>query len=89
VPSVVQVPPVLIEEEGASSYAPGVGNTTPASTDLLASRHFDYIVSPLDNIVPGSMEDTSISLGDYARQFRAGKTHAPTPDAMARPAESR
>ena len=63
-----------------------VSNATPASTELLSTRHFDYIISPVDKIVPGSMEDTSISLGDYARQLRA-ESKQPSPNAMAQPAE--
>jgi hypothetical protein len=31
------------------------------------------------------MGDTSISLGDYARQLRAEKQKAPTPDSMSQP----
>ena len=60
-----------------------VSNATPASTELLSTRHFDYIVSPVVKVVPGSMEDTSISLGDYARQLRAEKQNKPSPNAMA------
>jgi hypothetical protein len=87
-PTIVKIPPYIIEQTPAVPPAPVVGNATPASTELLASRHFDFIVSPVKEIVPGSMADTSISLGDYARQLRAGKQQAPTPDAMAKPAES-
>lgn len=73
-PSIVTAPPIEILTPESS--APSVSNAPPASTELLSSRHFDYIVSPLDQIVPGSMEDTSISLGDYARQLRAEKQQA-------------
>ena len=86
-PSIIMIPPV-VEVTPGQPAAPRVSNAAPASTELLASRHFDYIVSPLEKIVPGSMEDTSISLGEYARQLRASKSHAPTPDAMAKPTES-
>ena len=61
----------------------------PADTALLATRHFDYIISPLDEIIPGSMEDSSMSLGDYARQLRAEKQRRllPTdPASIANPA---
>jgi hypothetical protein len=86
-PTIVTVPPVVEEVPGESS-APAVSNATPASTELLAERHFDYIVSPLDQPTPGSIEDTSISLGDYARHLRAEKQNSPTPNAMAKPIES-
>lgn len=86
-PSVVTVPPV-VEQTPGETAAPSVSNAEPASTELLASRHFDYIVSPLDQARPGSMEDTSISLGDYARQLRAEKQNSPTPNSMAKPIES-
>jgi hypothetical protein len=85
-PSIVTVPPVIVQGGESQTVAPGGNNAAPANLDLLASRHFDYIVSPLNKVVPGSMEDTSISLGDYARQLRAGKQSAPTPGAMAAPA---
>jgi hypothetical protein len=88
-PSIVTVPPVVVDESGTQPLAPTVSNATPASTELLSTRHFDYIVSPVTEIVPGSMADTSISLGDYARQLRAEKHNKPSPDAMAQPADSR
>jgi len=68
---------------------PAESNAPPASTQLLASRHFDFITSPLDAITPGSMADTSVSLGEYARRLRmqrqAKATAKPTPNAMAKP----
>ncbi len=88
-PSVVTVPPVVVDESATQPLAPTVSNATPASTELLSTRHFDYIVSPVTEIVPGSMADTSISLGDYARQLRAEKHNKPSPDAMAQPAEAK
>jgi hypothetical protein len=88
-PSIVTVPPVVVDESATQPLATTGSNAGPASTELLASRHFDYIVSPIEEIVPGSMEDTSISLGDYARQLRAEKRNKPSPDAMAQPAESK
>jgi hypothetical protein len=83
-PAVVTMPPI-VEQIPGEAPAPAVSNATPASTELLASRHFDYIVSPLDAPRPGSIADTSISLGDYARQLRAEKQNAPTPNSMAKP----
>jgi hypothetical protein len=88
-PSVVTVPPVVVDESATQPLALTGSNAAPASTELLATRHFDYIVSPVEQIVPGSMEDTSISLGDYARQLRAEKHNKPSPDAMARPEEAK
>jgi hypothetical protein len=85
-PSIITVPPVVVEQAPGEASGLRVSNATPASTELLASRHFDYIVSPVNNIVSGSMEDSSLSLGDYARQLRAEKAHTPMPDAMANPA---
>jgi hypothetical protein len=88
-PSVIQVAPVVVDESPGVPYEAAVGNATPASTELLSTRHFDYIVSPVQEIVRGSMEDASISLGDYARQLRAEKQTKPSPNAMAQPAESK
>jgi len=85
-PSIVTVPPVVVDESGTQPLAPTISNAVPASTALLSTRHFDYIVSP-EKVVPGSMADTSISLGDYARQLRAEKHNQPSPDSMAKPAE--
>jgi hypothetical protein len=67
---------------------PNVSNAPPASTELLSTRHFDFITSPLDQAMPGSMEDTSISLGEYARQLRAQKQQpfpSTVPNAIAGP----
>lgn len=82
-PTTITVPPV--EEVPANSPPPFVSNAPPASTELLATRHFDFVTSP-EKIVPGSMEDTSISLGEYARQLRAEKQRSPAPpNAIASP----
>jgi hypothetical protein len=84
-PSTITVP--TVEEVPATPAQPFVSNAPPASTEFLATRHFDFITSP-EKIVPGSMEDTSISLGEYARQLRAEKQTSPstaTPNAIASP----
>jgi hypothetical protein len=85
-PSTITAPP--IEEIPATPTQPYVSNAPPASTELLATRHFDFVTSP-EKVVPGSMEDTSISLGEYARQLRAEKqmqrTPSATPNAIASP----
>jgi hypothetical protein len=89
---VITVPPVVEVASGehfATSPEPPVSNAPPASTELLATRHFDFITSPVDQATPGSMEDTSISLGEYARKLRAQKQAAAisraTPNAMSQP----
>jgi hypothetical protein len=90
-PTTITVSPV-VELSGLPSE-PQVSNAQPASTELLATRHFDYVVSPVSPplSVRGNMADTSISLGEYARHLREEKRAAirATPDAMARPADSR
>jgi hypothetical protein len=88
-PSTITMSPVV--EVPAESVEATASNVQPASTSLLATRHFDYVVSPLDRVTPGSMADTSISLGEYARKLRAQREEAKanrtntTPDSMARP----
>ena len=62
-------------------------------TALLALRNFDFVISPIHEFAPGSMEDLSISLGEYARQIRAQRKNensqtAPlkmTPNIMSQP----
>lgn len=76
-PSIVTVPPI---EAQVPIPAPYVSNAPPASTELLSLRHFDFVVSPED-VIPGSMEDHSISLGEYARELRAAKQGSPLPNA--------
>ncbi len=83
-PAIVTVPPV---EEAMPASEPYVSNAPPASTALLSTRHFDFITAP-EEVTPGSMEDTSISLGDYARQLRAAKQNSPLPNAIASPANA-
>lgn len=76
-PAIVTVPPIV---EAVPAAEPTVSNAPPANTALLSTRHFDFIVAPED-VVPGSMEDTSISLGEYARELRAAKQTSPLPNA--------
>ena len=86
-PSIVTVPP--IEEVIPNPPEDYVSNAPPASTALLATRHFDFITAPMAEALPGSMEDTSVSLGEYARQLRAEKQKSllpTTPNAIAQPA---
>jgi len=78
-PSTVTVPPIEFVP-GIPDEAP-VSDVPPASTALLAQRHFDFGVSPtegLDFAPQGSMYDPSFNLGDYARQLRAQKKKAAT-----------
>jgi hypothetical protein len=86
-PSTITVPPVV--EVNGSPSEPEVSNAPPASTELLSTRHFDFIVSPIapSPATRGSMADTSISLGEYARQLRAQKQASPP--AIASPADSK
>lgn len=86
-PSIVTVPP--IEEVTPNPPEEHVSSAPPASTELLSTRHFDFITAPMAEALPGSMEDTSISLGEYARQLRAAKEKSllpSTPNAIAQPA---
>src|ERR1700694_2275834 len=53
-PTTVIVPPVQVEEISATPPQPYVSNAPPASTELLASRHFDFITSPVNEVTPGS-----------------------------------
>jgi hypothetical protein len=90
-PSTITVPPVM--EVTSTPPEPDVSNAPPASTELLATRHFDFVVSPISQELwtRGSMADTSISLGDYARELRAEKQRTKgqgAPNAMAGPADS-
>jgi hypothetical protein len=98
-PSTITVPPVIeVPSAGApSGEVPttppeaAVSNAPPANTSLLATRHFDFIVSPVAPTpsTRGNMADTSISLGEYARKLRAEKQRAPTqPNAIASPDNS-
>lgn len=63
----------------------------PYNLQILSQRHFDFVVAPQTKPRRGSMEDTSISLGEYARKLRAEKQKAakpapqPLPGAMAQP----
>ena len=76
-PSIVRIPPVIMETPlprfEAPEYAASEGVTTAAMP-----RAFDFVVSPVGAYYPGSMDDSSVSLGDYARQLRSQK-HGPPP----------
>jgi hypothetical protein len=88
-PTIVKIPEVITETQGETA-APLASEAAPANPELLANIHFDYIVAPEEKVMPGSLEDTSISLGEYARQLRAGNVGGEAleqPGAMASPAE--
>jgi hypothetical protein len=85
-PSVVNVPPVVVVSQGVDSYdewAPEEGTAQPYAPPPPAGAppgmapgmggpyFFDYLVSPVGYCLPGSMEDSSISLGEYARELRS------------------
>jgi hypothetical protein len=80
-PTIVNVPPVLQVTTGLPAPA-AIADVPPASTALLATRHFDFIVSLVEGpplSIRGSMEDSAVSLGEYARQLRSRSvtTHPP------------
>jgi hypothetical protein len=89
VPLVMEVPGAQLNAE--SPFEPEEDNAPPASTELLATRHFDFITSPVEGVIyspSGHMADTTISLGEYARQLRAQKQKPATqstPDVQVAP----
>ncbi len=88
-PSTVAVPHAAKQLESGSRLLPETSPAAPASTELLATRHFDFIVSPIAPAPSprGTMADSSISLGEYARRLRAGKRRTAgntAPNSMAR-----
>jgi hypothetical protein len=85
-PSTITEAPVVVVVRGQDAE-PVISNAPPASTELLATRHFDFIVSSaLELISPqGNMTDNSISLGEYSRQLRAQKQKKSAPGPAARP----
>jgi hypothetical protein len=81
-PSTITVPPIEFVPDARPE--PEVSSATPADTELLAQRHWDFVVSPMEGVgfcPQGSMADTSISLGKYARQLRDQKHKAVSPTA--------
>ena len=77
-PSIVRIPPVIVQTplprfERQAGYA----ETEPVTTAAMQGG-FDFLVSPVGALYPGSMDDSSVSLGDYARQIRSQK-HGPPP----------
>jgi hypothetical protein len=85
-PSTITVPPIEFVPGGAV-YESHVSEATPADTEFLAQRHWDFITSPMSGVAfwsQGSMADSSISLGEYARALRAQKA-TPKPDSLTQP----
>lgn len=101
-PSVVNVPPVVVVDQGVDSYNPEVGEpfyAPPLPAEPYADEmgmaeapYFDYLISPVAEFAPGSMEDTSVSLGEYARELRSRPPGPPptvlTPGGKNSPPES-
>jgi hypothetical protein len=84
-PSIIHVPPIAYVTGG--SYEPEISNATPADTEFLAQRHWDFVTSPMSGVefwFQGSMADTSISLGEYTHQLRAQKS-SPASQATPKP----
>ena len=79
-PSIVRVPPVIVETPLPRFELPAEpmeGEYAPSTTAAMYGG-FDYLVSPMAELYPGSMGDNSISLGEYARELRSQK-HGPPP----------
>lgn len=78
-PSIVRIPPVIVQtplprfELPAEYYG---DETQPVTTAAMQGNYFDFIVAP-GGLNPGSMDDNSVSLGDYARQIRSQKHGRP------------
>ena len=77
-PSIVRIPPVIVQTPLPRFELPaGYAEAEPVTTAAM-QRGFDFVVSPVGALYPGSMNDDSVSLGDYARQIRSQK-HGPPP----------
>lgn len=83
-PAIVTVQPIIQRVLGLEPE-PQESNAIPASTELLSTRHFDFVAAPFSVAQPGSMGDTSISLGEYARKLRAERQNQPKPDVITNP----
>jgi hypothetical protein len=77
-PSIVRIPPVIMQTPLPRFEPPeGYAESEPVTTAAM-NGSFDYLVSPVGAYFPGSMDDNSVSLGEYARQLRSQK-HGPPP----------
>jgi len=80
-PTVVKVPPVVVQQPGLAPYgaAPEEFQPEEQSAEPMPALAFDYLVSPTSEFFPGSIADNSVSLGEYARELRAHKGEGPPP----------
>jgi hypothetical protein len=80
-PSVLQIPPLLIEQPGLPIPPPPLADEYESANQppMCAPAQFDYLVAPTGELFPGSMADSSISLGEYARELRSHKGEGPPP----------
>jgi hypothetical protein len=81
-PSVVEIPPAVVEQPGLPpNYGPDEYGPEEyeAEAPPYPPMSFDYLVAPTGEFFPGSMADTSISLGEYARELRSHKGEGPPP----------
>ena len=77
-PSLVRLPPVFVATP-LPGFPGEYGETEPGDMTAAAMHGgFDYLVSPVGAYYFGSMDDSSVSLGDYAREIRSQK-HGPPP----------
>ena len=86
-PSIVTVPP--IEEVTPNPPEEHVSNAPPASTELLSTRHFDFITAPMAEGPPRQYGRHLHQPWRNHRQLRAGKGKiilSSTPNAIAQPA---
>jgi len=78
-PSVIRVPPVFVQTPGPDFEFPGYAESeNEPMANAAMPGYFDFLVSPVGAFYPGSMSDSSVSLGDYAREIRSQK-HGPPP----------
>jgi hypothetical protein len=76
-PSIVRIPPVIVQTPLPRFEAPEYAESEPVTAAAMRGG-FDFVVSPVGAYYPGSMDDSSVSLGEYARQLRSQK-HGPPP----------
>jgi hypothetical protein len=76
-PSIIRIPPVIMETP-LPRFEPPAEYPESSAAAMPAGFGFDYLVSPMGELFPGSMGDDSVSLGDYARELRNQK-HGPAP----------
>ena len=77
-PSIVRIPPVIVQTPLPRFELPAEYPEAEPVTTAEMRGGFDYLVSPVGAYFSGSMDDSSVSLGEYARQLRSQK-HGPPP----------